>query len=216
MFTGIIEEIGIIKKIIPISGGKQITITASNILADIEIDHSISVSGVCLTVIEIDNNFFTVEAVGETLDKTTIGKLKINTAVNLERALRLSDRIGGHLIQGHVNGIGKIKDIKKRGNNWYLEINIPHELTTYLITEGSIALDGISLTIAQLENTSVGTSIIPHTYKNTTISHYIKNQEVNIEVDYIARYVENILNKGNYNKKNETIFTKDWFKSLGY
>jgi len=216
MFTGIIEETGKISGISSIPGGKRISISAFKIMSDLKIDDSISISGICLTSVEINDKSFTIEAVGETFEKTTIGNLQINQHVNLERAMKLNDRLGGHLIQGHINGVGRIKQLSKRGDNWYLEISIPRELTNYVISEGSIAIDGISLTIAYLEDTNLGISIIPHTYKNTIISYYLKNQEVNIEVDYIARYVENIINKLNQSKKNEITYTKEWFKSLGY
>jgi riboflavin synthase len=216
MFTGIIEEVGKISGIIAIPGGKRIKISASEIMSDIKIDDSISVSGICLTVIEINDNSFTVEAVGDTFRKTTIANLHINHYVNLERAMKLNDRLGGHLIQGHINDIGKVRQLYKRGDNWYLEISIAKELIAYVINEGSIAIDGISLTVAHLEDTNVGISVIPHTYKNTTISTYSKDQEVNIEVDYIARYLEKLMNKFNQQNKNEITFTREWFKDLGY
>ena len=149
MFTGIIEEIGIVEKIIPISGGITIKIKAEKILDDIAVNDSVCIDGVCLTVIKFDKNSFWADAVGATLEKTTFNKVKAETSVNLERSVKLSDRLGGHLVQGHVNGIGTISEIKKLGENYLVKILIPDELEKYLIKEGSIAINGISLTICR-------------------------------------------------------------------
>ena len=216
MFTGIIEETGKIIKISSISNGKQFKISSSKILTDLQVNHSVAVSGVCLTVISVNKGSFSVEAVGETLKKTTLAKMKQNQSVNLERAIQMNDRIGGHLIQGHINGIGKIKKINKKGENWYLEVVIPKELNAYVIDEGSISIDGISLTIAYLENTNIGISIIPHTFKNTIIPSYKAGKDVNIEVDFLAKYVEKVLHKQIYQKDKKVIFSKEWFETLGY
>jgi len=214
MFTGLIEETGTIQQIKNIAGGKKIVISAEKILSDIKVDDSISVSGVCLTVIEYNKKKFTVEAVGETLQKSTIADLKINDSVNLERALRLNDRLGGHFVQGHVNGIGRISRLEKRGDNWFVEISIPVELEKYVIEEGSIAIDGVSLTIAKLNNNFVGISVIPHTFKNTVISNYRIDTAVNVETDFFAKYIEKIL-LGN-NTGSNGILTEAWLKKMGY
>ena len=174
MFTGLIEEIGKIASVIPIAGGKKITISARNILDDLEIDHSVSVDGVCLTVVSHDKNGFTVDAVGETLTKSLIRFYKKGDHVNLERAMRLTDRLGGHFVQGHVNGIAIVTRKEQRGENWYLEVRIPDYLERYVISEGSIAINGISLTIAYLDGTNVGISVIPHTYNNTTLQDCLR------------------------------------------
>jgi riboflavin synthase len=170
----------------------------------------VAVNGVCLTVINLDKKGFTVEAVGETLTKTTIGTLVTGDAVNLERALRLSDRLGGHFVQGHVNGIGEVTRKDRRGNNWYLEIRIPHELERYVINEGSIAVNGISLTIAHLAGNLVGISVIPHTYNNTILNEVVIGSKVNIETDFLARYVENFILP-----KKETM-SPEWLKKMGF
>jgi riboflavin synthase len=207
MFTGLIEEVGIVKKIDVIAGGgKQISIQADKVLSDLAIDHSVAVSGICLTVTTVFNDGFKVDAVGETLEKSTLDKIHIGQKVNLERAMKLSDRLGGHIVQGHVNGIGIVKQINQRGENWYLTVNLPKELDKYLISEGSIAIDGISLTITHLQGTEVSVSIIPHTYKNTIISDYKANHQVNIETEFLAKYVENFVNAyGSKKKSNLTI-----------
>jgi riboflavin synthase len=196
MFTGIIEEIGKITNITPISNGKRLKVKAKRVIADLAINDSISISGVCLTVIKLDDATFTVEAVGDTLKKTTIHQFRINTLVNLERALSLSDRLGGHLIQGHVNGIGKISAIQKRGDNWFFKFTLPKNQLKYVIQEGSISIDGVSLTVANLNNVQIGISIIPHTFKNTIFQFYRLGQKVNIETDFMARYVENFVAHG--------------------
>lgn len=221
MFTGLIEEIGKVKKIDSISGGIRISLSASKIMDDLKIDDSVSVNGVCLTAVKIDSNNFVVEAVGETLKKTTFVELKENQIVNLERAVRLNDRLGGHLVQGHVNGVGRITNIQKLGENYFLEVEVPVHLTKYLIDEGSIAIDGISLTIAKLVDNKVGVSIIPHTWKSTNLSTRNIGAKVNIETDVIAKYIEKLL----MNKKQNSTgpadesgkpFSKEWFEEMGY
>jgi riboflavin synthase len=213
MFTGLIEEIGILDKIEPITDGRRIKISAVKIIEDIKVNDSISVNGVCLTVVKIDKNSFWTEAVGETLKKTTINILNQNCKLNLERALRLTDRLGGHLVQGHVNGIGKIKKINRIGDNYYLEVQIPENLEKYVIKEGSIAIDGISLTIANLQGNLAGLSIIPHTWQNTNLQFNRVSEEVNIEVDIVAKYVEKLLGiKGN--EKN--LLSESMLKNMGY
>ena len=144
MFTGIIEEIGKIKKTERIAGGLSIKIGAKKITEDISVNDSICVDGVCLTATKIEDTGFWVDAVGATLEKSTFSEIKNSLSVNLERSMRLNDRLGGHLVQGHVNGIGTISEIKKLGENYLLKISVPDELEKYLVKEGSIAINGIS------------------------------------------------------------------------
>jgi riboflavin synthase len=215
MFTGLIEEIGTIKKIdIIAGGGNQITIQADKILSDLKIDHSVAVSGVCLTAVEILKDGFKVDAVGETLEKSTLKNIHIGQKINLERAMQLSDRLGGHFVQGHVNGVGKVKQLLQRGENWFLVVDVPEHLQKYLISEGSIAIDGVSLTIANLQSTEIGVSVIPHTFKNTIISEYKINQSVNIETDFLAKYVENFILA--YSQDGKSGLTMDKIKELGF
>jgi riboflavin synthase len=213
MFTGIIEEVGILEKLERITDGYRIKVSASLITDDLRVNDSISVNGVCLTVIKKEQNGFWVEAVGATLEKTTIKKIQQNSYVNLERAVRLSDRLGGHLVQGHVNGIGIIKKIQKIGENYFVEIEIPGELEKYVIAEGSIAVDGISLTIAKLSGSVIGLSIIPHTWTHTTLQYKKVSDEVNIETDVIAKYVEKLLGTKNSEKN---FLTDSVLKEMGY
>ena len=213
MFTGLIEEIGIIENIKPIAGGKKITIGAKTILKGLKEGDSISISGVCLTCTYFSSNSFTVDAVGETLIKSTIDSLTTGKIVNLETALSFSQKLGGHLVQGHVNGVGKISDIKKLGENYSLSVSMPKELSKYLIDEGSIAIDGISLTIAQAQNNNCSFSIIPHTWKNTNLHTKEVGDKVNVEIDVIAKYVENFLRDS---KKNNIELNEEWLHKLGY
>jgi len=215
MFTGIIEETGIIVRIIPIAGGKKIALRADRILNDLKVDHSVAINGVCLTVIEISKNVFTVEAVGETLEKTTLVDLKTSSTVNLERAMKLGDRLGGHLVQGHVNGVGMISRLERRGDNWYLGIKISDELTRYVVPEGSIAIDGISLTIARTTGTEIGISVIPHTFKNTTFSQAKVGQKCNIETDLIGKYIEKFINHPSESRGKKPI-TLEWLHNKGF
>lgn len=210
MFTGLIEEIGRVARVAAIPGGKQLTISAGTILDDLKIDHSVAVNGVCLTVVSLVKDGFVAEAVGETLEKSTTGHLKTGDKVNLERAMRLGDRLGGHFVQGHVNGLGEVTRKERRGDNWYLEVRIPADLERYVISEGSIAVNGISLTIARLDGAFVGISVIPHTYNHTTLNETAVGAHVNIETDFLARYVENFMRP-----QKETLST-EWLKKMGY
>ena len=214
MFTGIIEEIGKIEKITPIAGGFSIKIQAEKILGDLVVNDSVSVDGVCLTATKIDKNSFWADAVGATLEKTIFNKTKADTSVNLERSVRLNDRLGGHLVQGHVNGIGIITEIQKLGENYLLKISIHENLERYLIIEGSIAVNGISLTIANLNSNEISLSIIPHTWQNTNLKDNKVNDKVNIEIDVLAKYVEKLLTKNN--STSEKNITESWLKELGY
>jgi len=214
MFTGIVEEIGKIEKSTPIAGGFEIKIKAERVLEDININDSICIDGVCLTVINANKKSFWVDAVGATLEKTTFNQIQQNTFVNLERSVRLSDRLGGHLVQGHVNGIGTITEIKKLGENYLLKINIPENLERYLIKEGSIAIDGISLTIADLNKNVISISIIPHTWQNTNLKTKKVNDIVNVEIDILAKYVEKLLSKENISSGKN--ISEGWLKEIGY
>jgi len=214
MFTGIIEEIGTIKKVSQISGGMSLTIRAKKIMEDIAVNDSICIDGVCLTVTKKENGAFWADAVGATLEKTTFNKIKADTFVNLERSVRLNDRLGGHLVQGHVNGIGTISEIKKLGENYLVKIIVPEDLERYLIKEGSIAISGISLTIADVTKNEISLSIIPHTWQNTNLRDKEVNDKVNVEIDILAKYVEKLLTKVN-NSSNKNI-SESWLKEIGY
>lgn len=213
MFTGLIEETGKLLLVENIAGGKRLKISVPKIFDDLKRDDSVCVNGVCLTITRLNGNSFWCDAVGETLNKTTLANVLQNDELNLERALRLADRLGGHLVQGHVNGIGSITQLTKLGENFFLEINLPEELLKYVVDEGSIAIDGISLTVAKVAGTKIGISIIPHTWSKTNLRFRKIGDRVNIEIDIFAKYVEKILH-GSQGKDDR--FTDGWFKNLGY
>ena len=214
MFTGIIEEIGKVSSINPIAGGMRIKISSGKILDDISVNDSVCVSGVCLTAVKIEDDGFWVDAVGATLEKTTFSKMQLSTPVNLERSLKLNDRLGGHIVQGHTNETGTILQINKLGENYFLKISVDENLEKYLIEEGSITIDGVSLTIAELDGSEVGISLTPHTWQNTAIQFNKIGDKVNIETDVLAKYIEKLFRK---NGANDNInITENWLKELGY
>jgi riboflavin synthase len=190
MFTGIIEGQGTIIEIRPEGQGKRFGLNADFVLDQTKIGDSISVNGVCLTVVKIHDQGFQVDVSPETLARTTFGKAKIGNRVNLERALRLSERIDGHLVSGHIDGMGTIKQKQNKGNAVMVTIGVPESFSRYMIKKGSIAVDGISLTINNCDRNSFDVSIIPHTAKLTTITHCQVGDPVNIEMDMIGKYVE--------------------------
>ncbi|MBP1682654.1 MAG: riboflavin synthase, alpha subunit [Ignavibacteriaceae bacterium] len=214
MFTGIIEEIGKIERITPIAGGMTIRLHSDKIIEDVAVNDSVCIDGVCLTVTNKSKNTFLVDAVGATLEKTTFHNIRTDAYVNLERSVRLSDRLGGHLVQGHVNGIGSISEIKKLGENYLVKIILPEDLEKYLIKEGSIAINGISLTIADLNRNEISISVIPHTWQNTNLKDKEVNDKVNVEIDILAKYVEKLLTR-NHNSSDQNI-TESWLKEIGY
>lgn len=201
MFTGLIKDIGIIQNIQQNAEGKKFLIKTKKLIADIAVDDSISTNGVCLTATNVENDCFTTQAVHVTLKKTNLGQLKIGDPVNLELALRASDRLGGHIVQGHVNGTGKCQTIKSLGGNYEIQFSADVSLFKYMIPEGSICLDGISLTIANIRGSTFTVSIIPHTYENTILHRKKVGDSVNIEVDMMAKYLENFVKFENSENK---------------
>lgn len=193
MFTGLIQALGVVKSVSENNAGKTLIIQCPELINSIAIDDSVATNGVCLTATAIQDDCFTTQAIHTTLDKTTTGNLKPGERVNLELAMRVSDRLGGHMVQGHVNAIGKIVGIEILGENWNISIDFPESLRNYMILEGSIAIDGISLTIAQLSESQLMVSIIPHTLSHTTLRDKVIGSTVNLEVDIMAKYIENFL-----------------------
>ncbi|MBE0659642.1 MAG: riboflavin synthase [Bryobacteraceae bacterium] len=194
MFTGIIEEIGIIETIEPRQAGARLRLRAPLVASDLAEGDSISVSGVCLTAVELKPDSFAADVSPETLKRSTLGALRPGSAVNLERALKPSSRMGGHIVQGHVDGAGSIESIDHSGGgDWWLTVRVPDALDPYFVFKGSIAIDGISLTLAQVEPGRVSVAVIPHTYQNTTLKSRRPGDAVNIETDVLAKYVEKLL-----------------------
>ncbi len=201
MFTGIIEGLGTITELRQSDQGKRLALEADFVLDHTKIGDSISVSGACLTVVAIEGKCFKVDVSPETLARTTFGRSKIRDRVNLERALRLSGRIDGHLVSGHIDGMGTIKHKKNTGNAIIVTIGVPESLSRYMIKKGSVAVDGISLTINNRGRDSFDVSIIPHTAKLTTIGFNKVGDLVNIETDMIGKYVERFVTERQYNDK---------------
>ena len=190
MFTGIIEGLGTISAIRPAGQGKRLSIQADFALDHTKIGDSIAVNGACLTVVKISAKHFEVDLSPETLAISTFGKAKQGERLNLERAMRLSDRIDGHLVSGHIDGTGVIKQRDKKGNAIMITVAVPETMARYMIHKGSVALDGVSLTINTCDANSFSVSIIPHTAAITTVSVKQKGESVNIETDMIGKYVE--------------------------
>lgn len=211
MFTGIIEEIGTIRDVIKRGPGLRVSVNAGVILQDLKVDQSVAVNGVCLTAVETGDSYFSADAVAETLEKSTLHNLRKNDAVNLERALRLQDRLGGHLVQGHVDGVGVIRRLTQETHASTLMIEIPQELQRYTIAKGSIAIDGISLTIAEKNLNMLTVAVIPHTMQWTTFQYKKTGDRVNVEVDLMAKYVEQFLTD-----RGETKISMEWLKQQGF
>lgn len=199
MFTGIIEGFGIVKALQPAGEGRKISIEADFDLDRVSVGDSIAVNGACLTAVRIDKNRFDVDVSPETVSRTTFGTLRIGDRINLERALRLSDRIDGHLVSGHIDGVGTLRQKKSSGNSVLLTFGVAETLTRYMIKKGSVAVDGISLTINDLGIDSFEVAIIPHTARLTTVVAKKVGEPVNIETDMIGKYVERFLS-GNKNQ----------------
>ena len=193
MFTGIIEGLGTVTSVRSAGQGKRLTIAADFDLADTKVGDSISVSGACLTAVAIARRQFDVDVSPETLAKSTLGSMRVGERVNLERALRLSDRIDGHLVSGHTDGTGVIDSREVSGNAIIVTVGVPEALTRYMIIKGSVAVDGVSLTINHLTAGRFSVSIIPHTAALTTIGLKQKGAPVNIETDMIGKYVEKFI-----------------------
>ncbi len=194
MFTGIVEEVGNILSINRICESIRFKIGARKVVENLEKGASISVNGVCLTVVNFGENFFEVDAVEETIKRTNLGSLKVSNDVNLERARKLSDRIDGHIVQGHIDSTGKITRIIPSGISKIIFVSFPIDFKIYLVPKGSIAIDGISLTIVDVQNNIFSVSIIPFTFEQTNLKSKKIGDLVNLEFDIIGKYVVNYLN----------------------
>ena len=193
MFSGIVEEMGVVKTFDRDFGEAHLSILSETILGDLKVGESVSVSGVCLTTVEVHERDFVVDVSTETLNVTSIGSLAAGAAVNLERAMKLNERIGGHLVSGHVDGIGTLQDRQQEGNSIILTFNMPESILRYCIQKGSITIDGVSLTINQVSEKSLAVAIIPHTAEVTTLGLKQPGDFVNLEVDQIGKYVERLM-----------------------
>ena len=195
MFTGLVEEVGSIDQMLSNPDGLEISIRGKKVLEDLKVDDSVSCSGICLTVIKVSKEKFTVQLVEETLSRTNAQFWKNDTAINLERALLPSTRIGGHFVQGHVDCTTKITDIKMADKSAIFSFILPEFHQKYIVEKGSICLDGISLTVASKMKNDFTVAIIPHTIENTNWNQSSVGDFVNLEVDIISKYVENLMDK---------------------
>lgn len=195
MFTGIVEEVGVVSSVVTKGHFKKLSIHAKTILKDLKIGDSISVNGICLTVINHGRNHFSVEVVTESLMLSNLETLRIGDKVNLERALSVVDRIGGHIVSGHVDGVGTLKGKIDKGTHFDFEIEFPQEFSRYFVKKGSIAIEGISLTVAEVDSDRIRVSVIPHTLKSTTLNEKRIGDKLNLELDILGKYVESLLIK---------------------
>mgnify|MGYP001410543056 FL=1 len=199
MFTGIIESIGHVKSMQPVGGDIRLTIESDDLdFSDVKLGDSIASNGICLTVVAMGSNYYSVDVSRETIARTALESLKPGHIVNLEKAMLPTTRFGGHIVAGHVDGVGVISKVEKDARSIYIEIEIPKELAHYTATKGSITVDGISLTTNLVRDNIVSLNIIPHTAQVTNIGkHWLLGNKVNIEVDIVARYLERLINKDN-------------------
>ena len=195
MFTGIVKEVGRVSNIVTNIEGRLMCIRSEKLTKKMQIDESVSIDGVCQTVVGVTGNFFEVQCIHTTLEKTTFKQFKTGTRVNLELPLKFNQPLSGHLVQGHINGVGVVDSIKKTGENIEVTFEVESELYRYMIREGSVAINGVSLTIANMATVErvFTVSIIPHTLKVTNFSDLKKGDRVNVEVDMIAKYIEKIV-----------------------
>ncbi len=194
MFTGIIETVGKLASQQATGGDMHLHINTGDMdMSDVNLGDSIAVNGVCLTVVELSKQVFCADVSNETLSHTTLGQLKVGAPVNLEKAMQLTTRLGGHLVSGHVDGMGRVQSRRNDARSVRFRIEAPKELAKYIAAKGSVCIDGVSLTVNQVEGACFDINIVPHTMSKTIISNYKENTQLNIEVDVVARYLERLL-----------------------
>lgn len=211
MFTGIIEEVGYVRRI----GGGQLAIDCRKVVSDVQPGDSIAVNGVCLTVTSFDKNHFAADVMPETVRRTSLAELSKGSPVNLERALMLASRLGGHIVSGHIDGTGKIVSWKEEGNAILMKITAAPELLRYVVEKGSVALDGISLTVAAVTDGDFTVSLIPHTRKITNLGSKKAGSPINIETDILGKYVEKMLS-GNASKQQAGRLSRSFLLENGF
>ena len=204
MFTGLIEELGVVRRLERRSDGGRLTIQAHTVLEGTRIGDSISVNGACLTVVQMLKDGFTVDVMAETLSRSTIGSMSAGTPVNLERSLAMGGRAGGHVVLGHVDAVGEALAVRPGGVATELRFSLPEELTAVVAAKGSIAIDGISLTVIRADDAAFEVGIIPHTLKETTLGSIKVGTRVNLEADVLARYVQRVLEVKETRDKGQT------------
>jgi riboflavin synthase len=196
MFTGIVEELGHVASIERAETGARLTVRCSGVLQDATLGASIAVNGTCLTAVQLSSDRFSADLAPETLKRTNLGDLQSGAPVNLERPLRANSRLDGHFVLGHVDGTAEVVALEELGNgNWWLRIRVPEQLSRYIVSKGSVAVDGISLTVAEVDGELVSFTIIPHTYEHTTLHARQAGSRVNIEVDILAKHLEKLVSR---------------------
>jgi riboflavin synthase len=196
MFTGIVEELGRVLSMDREETGARLTVQCTGVIQDATLGASIAVNGTCLTAVLLGPDYFSADLAPETLKRTNLGALEPHAPVNLERPLRANSRLDGHFVLGHVDGTAEILALDPLGNdNWWLRIRVPSQLTRYIVSKGSLAVDGISLTVAEVEGDLVSFTVIPHTYEQTTLHAYRVGSHVNIEVDILAKHLEKLVSR---------------------
>ncbi|MHB1420498.1 MAG: riboflavin synthase [Bacillota bacterium] len=216
MFTGLVEELGIMKRIRKGPNSAVITVEGPGVLGDVKLGDSIAVNGVCLTVVEFTREIFTVEVMAETLARTNLGQLTPGSRVNLERATRLGDRLGGHMVSGHIDGVGTISRRQPLDIAIVFEVQAPEEVLKYIIPKGSVTVDGISLTVVGCFPGFFTVSVIPHTAGKTTLGYRQLGEQVNLEADMIAKYIERLLEARGGNKEQKSGITPNFLAQHGF
>lgn len=216
MFTGIVEEKGKVKSIKKGAKSAMLSIEGNKIFEDVHLGDSIAVNGVCLTVTSYSKNVFTADVMNETLKRSSLGSLKNGSEVNLERAMAANERFGGHIVSGHIDGTGVISDMSKDDIAIWVTISTTAEILRLIVEKGSIAIDGISLTVARVSNTDFAVSVIPHTGANTTLLDKKVGDVVNLENDITGKYIEKLLGLSKEEKKPESRITKDFLTKYGF
>jgi riboflavin synthase len=212
VFTGIIEEVGLVEALEVRPAGARLRVRCKTVLEGAAEGASLSVNGVCLTAVEPPTGLFTADVAPETLRRSNLGDLRPKSPVNLERALPPSGRLDGHIVQGHVDGTGELLSLKSIGEgNWWMVVRAPRELERYLVAKGSVAIDGISLTIASLESDAMCVTVIPHTYRNSNLHSRRTGDRLNLECDILAKYVEKLLGP-----RGKSSLTIEQLRELGY
>ena len=216
MFTGIIEEVGTVKAVTPGAKAGEIMIGAGKVLEDTKIGDSIAVNGVCLTVTRMTDSYFTADVMPETLRRSSLGTLHSGSGVNLERAMAANGRFGGHIVSGHIDGTGKILSSRREENAVWISLSAPEDILALIVEKGSIAIDGISLTVAEVTSDSFAVSIIPHTGSETTLLSKRPGDIVNLENDVVGKYVRALMQPRETPVHSESKITEEYLISMGF
>lgn len=218
MFTGIIQAVGTLSDLQPKGGDMALVVNTEKLdMADVQLGDSIAVNGVCLTAVALSDSSFTADVSRETLSLTSLGDLSKGSPVNLEKALTLQTRLGGHLVSGHVDGLGEVVARRNDGRSEWFNIKAPDSLAKYIAAKGSITIDGVSLTVNRVDGVHFEINIVPHTLQETVIGHYQSGTKINLEVDVIARYLERLLQQGGMEQITQTSnITESFLTENGY